>query len=104
MRNATLMFSKMFSEPLFDINYMNKEIEAVNSEHEKNLNSDGWRKRQLLRTMGNPKHPIVLFSTGNSASLRNVTSERLNEMLKDFYKKFYQTNNMKLVILCKKYI
>ena len=30
------MFSRMFAEPLFDINYMNKEIEAVNSENEKN--------------------------------------------------------------------
>jgi insulysin len=97
--NHTLqMFSRMFAEPLFDISYMNREIDAVNSEHEKNLNNDGWRKRQLLRSFAHPGHPQSKFSTGNNVTLRS-SGEKLNEYLHTFYNKYYVSSNMKLAVV-----
>lgn len=89
----------MFAEPLFDINFMNKEIDAVNSEAEKNLNSDGWRKRQLLKSISNRIHPYSKFSTGNTETLRGIPAEKLNQKLKNFYEKFYKSQNMKLALI-----
>jgi insulysin len=34
------IFSRFFIDPLFDVNSVSREINAVNSEHMKNLNSD----------------------------------------------------------------
>lgn len=93
------IFSRMFAEPLFDINYMNKEIDAVNSEAEKNLNSDAWRKRQVLKSISNPKHPYFKFSTGNNETLRGISPQMLNKKLKNLYEKYYRSANMKLAVL-----
>lgn len=98
--NKTLkMFSRMFAEPLFDMNYMNKEIDAVNSEHEKNLNTDNWRKRQLMRSLSNPNHPHFKFATGSKETLRSVEPEKLNSYLNEFFNKYYSSHNMKLAIV-----
>jgi secreted Zn-dependent insulinase-like peptidase len=93
------IFSRMFAEPIFDINYMNKEIDAVNSEAEKNINSDAWRKRQLFKSLAIDNHPYRKFSTGNTETLRGISSEKLNKKLKDFYEKYYKSFNMKLAII-----
>jgi secreted Zn-dependent insulinase-like peptidase len=89
----------MFQEPIFDMNYMNKEIDAVNSEAEKNLNSDPWRKRQLFKSLASKDHPYKKFSTGNTETLRGISLEKLNKKLKDFYEKYYKSFNMKLAII-----
>jgi len=93
------MFSRMFAEPLFDITFMNKEIDAVNSENEKNLNQDNWREHQIVKTLSNPKHPFHRFNTGNNNTLRNVDLLTLNKRLNSFYNRYYVPNNMKLVVL-----
>lgn len=93
------IFSRMFAEPIFDMNYMNKEIDAVNSEAEKNINSDPWRKRQLFKSMANKNHPYIKFSTGNTKTLRGISLEEMNKKLKNFYQKYYKSFNMKLAII-----
>ena len=37
--------------------------------HNKNLNTDAWRKIQLWRHIANPQHPINRFATGNLQTL-----------------------------------
>lgn len=37
--------------------------------HNKNLNTDAWRKMQLWRHTANPGHPFNRFSTGNLETL-----------------------------------
>lgn len=39
-------------------------MNAVDSEHEKNLMNDAWRLFQLEKATGNPKHPFSKFGTG----------------------------------------
>jgi insulysin len=96
---AIEMFSRMFAEPLFDKNFMNKEIDAVNSENEKNLNKDPWRENQVLKSLADPLHPYSKFSTGNRKTLQGVNIDTLHSKVNFLYDQFYMPDNMKLVVL-----
>ncbi|NIR96620.1 MAG: hypothetical protein GWO39_00580, partial [Gammaproteobacteria bacterium] len=45
--------------------YTDREMNAVDAEHAKNVENDFWRTRQVQRLVFNPEHPISRFSTGN---------------------------------------
>ena len=98
LEKAIDIFSTMFYNPLFEMSHINKEINAINSENQKNLNQDNWRQYQLIKYLSNPEHPFNKFSTGNYKTLNAITSELLNKRLKDFFNKFYNTANMRLII------
>lgn len=57
-------FSRFFSEPLFTPSTVEREINAVNSEHNKNKVIDSCRLGQLKRSMADPNHPFNMFKTG----------------------------------------
>lgn len=97
------IFSSMLASPLFNEQNMDKEINAVSSENDKNYNNDNWRQHQLLNALGNPNSPYSLFSTGNNESLRQLDKQVLNKKIKEYFYKYYIPSNMKLVLLCKKY-
>ena len=40
------VFSRFFIDPKFDKNSVDREINAINSEHRKNVNNDMWRINQ----------------------------------------------------------
>jgi len=96
---ALYMFSRMFAEPLLDLNLMNKEIDAVNSEHEKNINQDNWRQQQIIRLLANPNHPFNSFSTGNNVTLRNIEPIFLHQKIVNFYNSYYVPSNMRLTVI-----
>lgn len=95
---ALTMFSRMFAEPRLDITLMNKEIEAVNSENEKNFNNDNWRQQQLIRSFSNPNHPFHKFGTGSRKTLGSINPDVLHKKIVSYYKKYYVPENMKLVV------
>ena len=98
-KRALDMFSKMFTEPLFDKDRMNKEIQSVDSEHEKNLNNDNWRENQILKNISNKNHAFSQFSTGSKKTLSAVNDNvLLNNMIK-LYDNYYTPRNMRLTIL-----
>ena len=88
----------MFAEPLFDVSLINKEINSVNSENEKNLNSDNWRQNQLLKSLANSKSPFHNFGTGNNNTLLSQGIGALNEKLNSFFRENYIPSNMRLVV------
>jgi insulysin len=96
---ALMIFSRIFAEPLLDLNLMKKEIDAVNSEHEKNINQDNWRQMQLIKHLSNPNHPFSKFSTGSHKTLRSVNQTVLHKRILEFYDKYYTPSNMKLTVL-----
>lgn len=57
-------FAQVFISPLFTESATEREINAVNSEHEKNIPSDMWRLDQLDKHTANPRHPYHKFGTG----------------------------------------
>lgn len=57
-------FAQFFIAPLFTEDVTDRELNAVNSEHEKNIPNDTWRLDQLDKHTGDPKHPYSKFGTG----------------------------------------
>lgn len=95
-------FAQFFICPLFTASATERELLAVDSEHSKNLQQDGWRQSQLLRNAVNPLHPLHHFMTGNSVTLRDNPAKNsidVRQALLDFHAKYYSANVMNLVIV-----
>ncbi|MCH8882347.1 MAG: insulinase family protein [SAR324 cluster bacterium] len=88
-------FSQFFAAPLFNPEYVSREVKAVDSEHSKNIENDTWRAMQVVRGAYLPDHPINRFSTGSLNTLGGVTRA---EMLR-FYEGHYSSNLMTLAVL-----
>lgn len=95
------IFSAFFKCPLFTETATSREMNAVDNENTKNLQSDGWRDYQLLKHLAKSDHPFSNFGTGNLETLKAVPeSKGLNtrDLLLDFHKNFYSSNIMKVVV------
>ncbi len=91
------IFSRFFIDPLFNINAVSREINAVNSEHLKNFNNDLWILRQMISNITKKDHIINRFSTGSHKTFGN-NIEKLRNVMIDFFNKYYCANNMCLTI------
>jgi insulysin len=91
------IFSRFFIDPLFDINSVSREINAVNSEHLKNYNNDGWILRQIILNLAEKDNIINRFSTGSHETLGSDIKKVRDAMIK-FYDCYYCSNNMTLTI------
>jgi insulysin len=92
----------MFRAPLFTPSATGREVQAVHNEFAKNLNNDGRRIYQTLRSYANPKHPYSRFGTGNKETLIDgpaAAGINLDSSLREFYDRHYQAQDMTLVIL-----
>jgi insulysin len=95
-------FAQFFVEPLFLANTLDRELQAVDSENKKNLQSDQWRMHQLEKSLSNPKHPYCHFSTGNLTMLKTAPEANginVRDKFIEFYEKHYSANRMKLCVL-----
>ncbi len=88
-------FSDFFKAPLFDKTYSEREVKAVNNEHQKNKLNDGWRGNFVSQQISEPGHPLTKFGTGNKDTLSGDN----RPALLDFYKKYYSASNMKLALI-----
>ncbi|NLD39445.1 MAG: hypothetical protein GX654_21535 [Desulfatiglans sp.] len=91
-------FSQFFISPLFSSEYTEREINAVHSEHQKNLEQDDWREHQLFKAFYRKEHPANHFATGNIDTLKGVKQD---EFIR-FYETYYSANRMSLVLLSNK--
>ena len=57
-------FAQFFVEPLFTASATEREVNAVNSENDKNLQNDTWRFSQLEKSTCKAGHPYTKFGTG----------------------------------------
>eukprot|EP01121_Diplochlamys_sp_Union-15-3_P012400 TRINITY_DN3708_c0_g1_i4.p1 TRINITY_DN3708_c0_g1~~TRINITY_DN3708_c0_g1_i4.p1 ORF type:complete len:951 (+),score=168.25 TRINITY_DN3708_c0_g1_i4:43-2895(+) len=89
-------FAQFFIHPLFTQDSTEREMNAVDSEHAKNIQNDGWRSEQFLRSTSSVDHPYHKFGTGSKATL---TREDIREQLLSFHSKYYSSNLMKLAVL-----
>ncbi|XP_039527694.1 insulin-degrading enzyme isoform X2 [Pimephales promelas] len=102
LQGALDRFSQFFLCPLFDESCKDREVNAVDSEHEKNLMNDAWRLFQLEKATGNPKHPFSKFGTGNKLTLETRPSQQgidIREELLKFHSTYYSSNLMGLCVL-----
>ncbi len=87
-------FSQFFIAPLFTEEFTEREMNAVNSEHQKNLQNDTWRQLQIRRTLYESSHPANNFSTGNLETLKGIQRREFLE----FYNQHYSANQMTLAL------
>ncbi|XP_052006839.1 insulin-degrading enzyme isoform X2 [Xyrauchen texanus] len=102
LQGALDRFAQFFLCPLFDESCKDREVNAVDSEHEKNLMNDAWRLFQLEKATGNPKHPFSKFGTGNKLTLETRPSQQgidIREELLKFHSTYYSSNLMVLCVL-----
>ena len=98
LEGALDRFGQFFISPLFTQNATDREINAVHSEHSKNVQEDMWRQYQLMRTICfDPQHPAHHFSTGNKETLGDIP----RSALLNFHKAWYSANVSRLAVLGK---
>ncbi|KAI8616790.1 Metalloenzyme, LuxS/M16 peptidase-like protein [Chytriomyces sp. MP71] len=104
LEGALDRFAQFFISPLFDDSCTDRELNAVDSEHKKNIQDDDWRIQQLDQDLCSPGHAYCKFGTGNLTTLKEEPETkglRTREMCIDFYRTNYSANIMNLVVLGK---
>lgn len=84
------IFYNLIKCPLLSKSSQEREVLAVDSEHEKNVLNDMWRLFRLIGLMSNENHPLFKFGTGNLETLNNETAIK---KVKEFHQEFYHSNN-----------
>jgi len=95
-------FSQFFLCPLFTESATEREVNAVNSEHEKNIPNDTWRINQIEKVTADQKHDFSKFGTGNKETLDTLPKKQglsVRENLLAFHDSWYSSNIMGLAIL-----
>ena len=87
-------FSHFFIDPLFQTSCIERELHAVDQEHSKNVENDGWRQYMVFKETGNPLHPNSGFSTGNAKTLGGIPQEAL----KKWYQSHYSAEKLHLIV------
>ena len=95
------IFSQFFINPLFNIDSINREINAVDNEHKKNLNNDDFKMHQFKLYLANKSSPINTFITG---SLETLNKNDLRNKMIEFYNNYYVSNNISICIASSKFI
>ena len=95
LEEALDRFAQFFIAPLFTENSTYAEMNAVNSEYDKDLNDPGWKMWQLLKNVSNPKHPFSRFSVG---SIETLNISDIRDRLIKYYKSSYSANQVCMYI------
>ncbi|KAG7370665.1 secreted/periplasmic Zn-dependent peptidase, insulinase-like protein [Nitzschia inconspicua] len=101
LEGALDRFAQCFISPLFTQSALDREVQAVDSEHAKNVMQDQWRMYQLSKSkMATSDHPYSGFGSGNAQSL---DSKSIRETLLAFFEQNYRKSLQlyKLVVLGK---
>lgn len=88
-------FAEFFKTPLFNRKYEEKEVNAIDAEHQKNIPNDDERAWYTIRSLA--KGPMSRFATGSTATLSTIPKKSgidVVESLQDFHTKYYCGSNM----------
>lgn len=88
-------FSHFFIDPLFSTSSIGRELHAVDQEHAKNIENDGWRQYMIFKETGNQEHPNAGFSTGSAETLSGIPQSAL----KEWYQQHYSAPLMHLTVI-----
>jgi insulysin len=92
---ALNVFSHFFVDPLFNQDAVDREINAINSEYQLDVNGDSWKIMNLFTLLADESHPAGRFTIGNTETL---TKEDIVKQLHKFHGEHYSANLMTLVI------
>lgn len=104
LKKGIEILSWFFRDPLLDTSHIESEMEIIDSEHQKNVLSDGWIMddifKNFIKSDKSKKSKYVKFGTGNLTSLKNITKKDIM----DYYNNYYTTDNMFVCIVDSKSI
>jgi insulysin len=86
--------AQFFIAPLFAPQFTEREMNAVNSEFQKNLEGDNWREYQLHTILYRAGHAANHFNIGSRETLAGTTREELLA----FHHAHYSANQMTLAL------
>lgn len=92
-------FAQFFSAPLFNAEFVQREVNAVNSEYRSKIRDDRRRELAVFKSQLNPAHPYRKFSVGNLETLQSDKPEALREQLLRFYRQYYSADIMTLTVI-----
>lgn len=92
-------FAQFFIAPLFNAEYVQREVNAVNSEYLSRLRDDPRRELAVVKSQINPQHPFSKFSVGNLETLQAEREAELRAQLVEFYQRYYSANIMALTVV-----
>jgi len=87
-------FSQFFIAPLFTESGTERELNAIENEHKKNLTSEARREHSVLKGCCAPGNPFHKFGTGNRDTLTAKPVSELREALMRHFDKYYTPKNM----------
>ncbi len=87
-------FAQFFIAPKFTPEFTQREVFAVNSEFQKNLESDDWREFALRNSVYRAGHPARSFNIGSRETLKGTSRDELLE----FHRRYYSANRMTLAL------
>jgi len=90
-------FGQMFTAPLFDPLYVERERHAVDAEYQMRRHQDSRRVMDAIGEALNPANPIARFKAGNLDTLKSAKTP-LHTRLITFYKTHYSANLMRLAV------
>jgi len=91
-------FAQQFSHPLFTVELVDRERNAVHSEYSAKLKEDGRRLLSVRKAAGNPDHAFSQFAVGNLSTLENTEDNPLRPDLIEFWEQNYSANIMTLAV------
>lgn len=92
-------FAQFFVAPLFSAEYVQREMQAVESEYRLRLRDDARRLNDAVKATINPVHPYAKFSTGNLQTLADREGETAREAVIAFHQAQYSANVMTLAVI-----
>jgi nardilysin len=97
LAGAINRFAELFVSPLMLRDSMDREMEAVESEFQNNINDDHTRIMQLCASIANG--PASTFTWGNLKTLKEgISNEQLYKAVHEYRKKHYIANQMYLCV------
>lgn len=93
------MFAQFFIAPLFTESSVAREVEAIESEHQKDLFSNNWRLGRIDQLDFTKEHPNFKLQGGTAATLQKHAD--LRDQVMKFWSDNYSANIMTLAILGK---
>lgn len=95
LEEALSIFASYFAEPLISSSSIEAEVQAVNSEHQRNFLSERWQGLRLLQLLANQAHPLASFTTGSSTTF---AGQDLVKLVRAFIATWYTGGGMKVVV------
>lgn len=102
LSEGCLRFGSFFTDPLFTETATGRELNAIESENSKNLQSDIFRLYQVEKSRSNSNHPYSKFYTGNKATLLDDTKKNnidLRAELIKFWSTYYSADQMSVAMV-----